>query len=116
MTGIISVEAIRTAQGKYGKKPLTGEQIRWGLENLNLDDKRIAELGATGLIQPLKVTCSDHEGGGAVKFQQWDGQKWKVISGWIQPDRTLVRAMVEESAAKYAKEKGITLRDCTKGG
>jgi branched-chain amino acid transport system substrate-binding protein len=116
MTGIISVEAIRTAQGKYGKKPLTGEQIRWGLENLNLDDKRIAELGATGLIQPLKVTCSDHEGGGAVKFQQWDGQKWKVISDWIQPDRKLVREMVEDSAAKYAKEKGITPRDCTKGG
>jgi branched-chain amino acid transport system substrate-binding protein len=116
MTGIITVEAIRTAQGKYGKKPLTGEQTRWGLENLNLDDKRIAQLGATGLIQPLKVTCADHEGGGAVKFQQWDGKKWKIISDWIQPDRKLVRDMVEASAAKYAQEKGITPRDCTKGG
>jgi len=116
MTGIITVEAIRTAQGKYGKKPLTGEQIRWGLENLNLDDKRIAELGATGLIQPLKVTCSDHEGGGAVKFQQWDGKQWKVISGWIQPDKKLVRDMVEASSTKYAAEKNIPLRDCAKGG
>ena len=34
------VEAIHTAQGKFGNKPLTGEQVRWGLENLNLDDKR----------------------------------------------------------------------------
>ncbi len=116
MTGIITVEAIRTAQGKYGKKPLTGEQIRWGLENLNLDDKRIAELGATGLIQPLKVSCADHEGGGAVKFQQWDGKQWKVITGWIQPDKKLVRDMVEASSAKYAQEKNIPLRDCSKGG
>jgi branched-chain amino acid transport system substrate-binding protein len=116
MTGIISAEAIRTAQGKYGKKPLTGEEIRWGLENLNLDAKRIAELGATGLIQPLKVSCADHEGGGAAKFQQWDGKKWKIISDWIQPDRKLVREMIEASSAAYAKEKGITPRDCSKGG
>ena len=115
MTGIVSVEAIRTAQGKYGKKPLTGEQIRWGLENLNLDEKRIAELGATGLIQPLRVTCADHEGGGAAKFQQWDGKKWKVISDWIQPDRKLVREMIEASSGKYAQEKGIPIRDCSKG-
>jgi branched-chain amino acid transport system substrate-binding protein len=110
------VEAIRTAQKKYGKKPLTGEQIRWGLENLNLDEKRIAELGATGLIQPLKVTCLDHEGGGAVKFQQWDGKKWKIISDWVQPDKKLVRDMVEASSAKYAQDKSIAVRDCSKGG
>ena len=67
-------EAIRTAQARFGKgKPMTGEQMRWGLENLNIDEKRLKELGAVGLMQPLKVSCMDHEGGGAVKFQQWDG-------------------------------------------
>jgi branched-chain amino acid transport system substrate-binding protein len=116
MTGIICVEAIRTAQAKYGRKPLTGEQLRWGLENLNLVEKRIAELGATGLIQPLKVSCSDHEGGGAVKFQQWDGKKFKIISDWIQPDKQLVRGLIEASSAKYAQEKSIAVRDCSKGG
>ncbi len=65
-------------------------------------------------IQPLKVTCADHEGGGAVKFQQWDGTKWKIISDWIQADKELVRPLIEESAAKYAKENNITQRDCTK--
>src|SRR5437867_1090189 len=112
--GILTVEAIRKAQEKYGKKPLTGEQIRWGLENLTISEARLKELGAAGFMQPLKVTCTDHEGGGAVKFQQWDGNQWKVITDWIQPDRELVRAMVEESAAKYAKEKSITARDCSK--
>jgi branched-chain amino acid transport system substrate-binding protein len=112
--GIITVEAIRTAQGKYGKKPLTPEQVRWGIEHLNITDARLKELGAAGFMQSLKVTCEDHEGGGAVKFQQWDGTKWKVITDWIQPDKKLVRQMIEESAAKYAKEKGITPRDCSK--
>jgi branched-chain amino acid transport system substrate-binding protein len=112
--GIITVEAIRTAQGKFGKKPLTPEQIRWGIEHLNITEARLKELGASGFMQPLKVTCEDHEGGGAVKFAQWDGNKWKVITDWIQPDRKLVRQMIEESAAKYAKEKGITPRDCSK--
>jgi branched-chain amino acid transport system substrate-binding protein len=114
VSGILTAEAIRKAQEKYGKKPLTGEQIRWGIENLNIDDKRLKELGATGFMQSLKVSCLDHEGGGAVKFQQWDGKKWNVITDWIPGDKSLTRPMIEESAAKYAKEKGITPRDCSK--
>jgi len=112
--GIITVEAIRTAQAKFGKKPLTHEQIRWGIENLNITEARLKELGAAGFMQALKVSCADHEGGGAVKFQQWDGKEWKVITDWIQPDKQLVRTMIEESAAGYAKEKNITPRDCSK--
>jgi branched-chain amino acid transport system substrate-binding protein len=112
--GIITVEAIRKAQEKYGKKPLNGEQVRWGLENLNINDARLKELGATGFMQALKVSCADHEGGGAVKFMQWDGKAWKVITDWIASDQAIVRPMIEESAGKYAKEKGITLRDCSK--
>ena len=54
---------------------MTGEQMRWGIENLNIDAKRLKELGAAGLMQPLKVSCIDHEGGGSVKFQQWDGKQ-----------------------------------------
>ena len=112
--GLITVEAIRVAQGKYGKKSLTPEQIRWGIENLNITEARLKELGAASFMQPLKVSCLDHEGGGAVKFQQWDGNKWIVITDWIQPDKQLVRGMIETSAAAYAKEKSITPRDCSK--
>jgi branched-chain amino acid transport system substrate-binding protein len=111
--GIITVEAIRTAQDRFGRKPLTGEQVRWGIEHLNLDARRLEQLGAAGLMQPLKVSCLDHEGGGAVRFQQWDGVRWKVISDWIASDQSIVRPMVEESAAKYAKENHITPRDCS---
>src|SRR6266446_1407728 len=111
------VEAIRTAQERYGKgKPMTGDQIRWGLENLNIDDRKLKQLGATGFMQALKVSCMDHEGGGSVKFLQWDGAKWNTITDWITSDQSIVRPMIEESAAKYAKEKGITPRDCSKEG
>ena len=112
VNGILNVEAVRVAQAKYGKRALTGEEVRWGFENINLDNKRLTELGALGLVQPLKLSCADHEGGGAVRFQQWDGQKWNVISDWVQADRKLLRPIIEESAAKYAKEKGIKPRDC----
>jgi branched-chain amino acid transport system substrate-binding protein len=117
VAGIVTTEAIRTAQEKYGKgKAITGEQMRWGLENLNIDDKRLKELGASGLMQPLKVSCMDHEGGGSVKFLQWDGKKWNVITDWITSDQSIVRPMIEASAQQYAKEKGITLRDCKTAG
>src|SRR5437870_2097738 len=49
VAGIITAEAIRTAQAQFGKgKPMTGEQVRWGVEHLNIDDKRLKELGANG--------------------------------------------------------------------
>ena len=116
VNGILNVEAVRIAQEKFGRKPLTGEQVRWGFEHLDLNDARLQTLGALGLAQRLKLSCSDHEGGGAVRFQQWNGQKWDVISDWVQADRNLLRPIIEESAAQYAKEKGIVRRDCSKEG
>jgi branched-chain amino acid transport system substrate-binding protein len=110
--GIVTTEAIRLAQQKFGVGPVSGEQMQWALENLNITAARIKELGAEGLMFPLKTSCKDHEGGGAVRIQQWDGDKWVSISDWIQPYGDIVRAEVEKSAAQYAKEKGITPRDC----
>ncbi len=114
VNGILNVEALRTAQAKFGNRPLTGEEVRWGFEHLDIDEARLKALGAFGLLQRLKLSCSDHEGGGAVKFQQWDGEKWNVISDWVTPDRALLRPIIEESAKKYAAEKHITPRDCSK--
>lgn len=114
VNGILNVEAVRVAQAKFGKRALSGEEVRWGFENIHIDDARLKQLGATGLLQKLKLSCADHEGGGAVRFQQWDGKGWKLISDWVQADRALLRPIIEESSARYAKEKGITPRDCAK--
>jgi branched-chain amino acid transport system substrate-binding protein len=113
--GMLLVEALRLAQEKYGAgKALTGEQVRWGFEHLNIDEKRLADLGATGFMPDMKISCADHEGAAKVKFQTWDGEKWKVVTDWVSADRSVVRPMIEASAAAYAKEKGITPRDCSK--
>jgi branched-chain amino acid transport system substrate-binding protein len=112
INAVLSLEAIRTAQGKYGKKSLTGEQVRWGIENLDIDAKRIEALGLGGMMQPLKVTCSDHEGVRRARIHQWTGSDWKFVSDWIEADNTLLRPMVDQAAANYAKEKGIKPVTC----
>lgn len=107
---ILWLEAVRHAQEKFGKgKVMTGEQVRWGLENLNVDESRQKTIGALGMFPPVKTSCDDHEGSGAVKVQQWDGAKWNAITpNWVIGDKALTRKMLEESSAKYAEEKKIT--------
>ena len=90
---------------------MIGTQVQWGLEHLSLTPAYLKELGAEGLIPPLTLSCRDHEGGGSVKFQQWDGTQWHAITDWIATDQALVRPLVE-AAAKYAQEKGSTPRTC----
>jgi branched-chain amino acid transport system substrate-binding protein len=109
--GVINEEAILAAHKKFGKKVLTGEEIRWGMEHIDIDEARIKELGLEGFMGPVKTSCSNHEGGNLVLFQQWDGEKWVRI-GQTTPMNDFVRPLIEESAAKYAKEKGITPQDC----
>jgi branched-chain amino acid transport system substrate-binding protein len=104
---MFTVEAVRKAQEKYGKKPMTGEQVRWGIENLDVNAGRLKALGFNTMLPPVKTSCTDHGGAGLVRFQQWTGTEWKIASDWINGDREMVRKMVEESAAKYAAEKGI---------
>ncbi|KAF1043794.1 MAG: hypothetical protein GAK35_02021 [Herbaspirillum frisingense] len=106
---IATVEAVRTAQDKFGKgKVMSGEQVRWGLENLNITNARLQQLGATGLLPEIKTSCDNHEGSGKVKIQQWDGSKWVLVSDWIEGNKNLIHPLFKASAAKYAKEKGIT--------
>ena len=112
VNAILATEGIRTAMGKFGNKEMTGEQVQWGLENLDLSKDYIEESGWTGLVPELKISCFDHEGGGGVKFQQWNGSGWDQLTDFIATDQEIVRPMIEESAAKYAAEKGITPRDC----
>jgi branched-chain amino acid transport system substrate-binding protein len=114
VNAMLSAEAIRTAMTKFGNKPLTGEQVRWGLENLNLTEKRLDELGMRGFTHPIKVTCEDHEGNGPVLFQQWDGKKWKIVSDWIPPMREVVRPKLEAAAVEEGKKLGYQMRDCAK--
>jgi branched-chain amino acid transport system substrate-binding protein len=107
---ILWVEGLRNAQEKFGKgKVMTGEQMRWGLENLNVDAARQKALGALDLFPPVKTSCDDHEGSGMVKVQKWDGSKWVAATpNWVVGDKAMIRKLIDESSAKYAAEKKIT--------
>jgi branched-chain amino acid transport system substrate-binding protein len=107
---MVWVEALKVAQEKYGKgKVMTGEQMRYGLENINFDEAKQRAYGAFGMFPPMKTSCKDHEGSGAVKVQVWDGKTWKAITpNWVIGDREMIGKMVAESSAKYAAEKKIT--------
>ena len=114
VNAMFTVEAIRTAMAKYGNKPVTGEQVRWGFENLNLTEASLEKLGMKGFTHPVKVSCEDHEGSGPVLIQQWDGKQWKIVSDWIAPMRDVVRPKIEAAAVEEGKKLGYTARDCSK--
>jgi len=107
----LAVEAVRRAQERFGKgKVMTGEQVRWGLENLALDDKKLAALGLTGVIRPISTSCFDHQGSTSVRVHTWDGKQWAFSSDWYQADEALLKPMVKAAADRYASEKKLTRR------
>jgi len=112
LNAALVVEAIRTAQTKYGQKPLTGEQVRWGIENLNISQKNIDDLGLTGYMYPVKLACSDHEGKQAARLHRWNGDNWEYSTDWIQADNSLIEPMVDAAATTYAAEKGLERQAC----
>lgn len=114
INAMLNTEAIRTAMARFGNKPLTGEQVRWGFEHLNLTAQRLEQLGFKGLMQPLRVTCENHESNGKAAVQQWDGKRWSIVSDWIEPMRDVVRPKLEAAAAEEGKKLGYTMRDCAK--
>ena len=112
VNSVYVTEAIRTAMKQYGNRPLKGAEVRWGLENLNLTAQRLKELGMEGMLRPIHVSCADHESGGALRIQQWDGKQWTFVSDWIEPMKDVIGPLVQQSAAAYAKENNVTPRSC----
>jgi len=110
----MAVEAVKRAQTKYGKKPLTGEQVRWGLENLAIDDAAIKKLGFQGYMNPVRTSCGDHEGAHTAHIETWDGKKWSVTAGPYTSDMKVIDPIIRSSAQNYAQEKKIQARDCAK--
>ncbi len=101
---VLIAEAIRNAQRISGKKVVSGEDVRRGLETLNISAARWKELGLPDFGSPLAVTCSDHNGHQAAYLQQWDGTKWVKITDWIPPMKEKVRPMLEEAAKDYVSK------------
>ena len=117
MISMLQVEAIRTAQEKYGKgKHMTPVQVRWGYEHLNLDEARLEKLGFAKLMRPVKTSCENHMGTDWARIIEWDGKKFKVVSDWYQSNPKYVQPLVKSLGDKYAAEKKLSTRDCAAEG
>ena len=116
LISMLTVEAVRRAQERFGKgKPMTGEQVRWGLENLALDQKKLDALGFGSLVRPISTSCVDHMGTPTARVQTWDGTKWNFVSPPIEADMSLIKPMIKAAADKYAVERKLARRspaDC----
>ncbi|MGE4368894.1 MAG: ABC transporter substrate-binding protein [Burkholderiaceae bacterium] len=110
---MLLVEAVRTAQEKFGKgKHVTPEQVQWGLENLNLTQERLDQLGFGNLVRPVKTSCANHMGDDWARIIQWDGKKFNIVSDWYQADKKFTEPLVKELGEKYAQEKKLEVRNC----
>jgi len=104
MNAVVIAEGIRNGQKITGKKDITGDEMRRGLESLQITAARWKELGLDGFAAPFQVTCDDHNGHNSAYVQQWDGAKWVKVSDWIAPMKDKVMPLVEKAAADYVSK------------
>ncbi|MEO6660789.1 MAG: ABC transporter substrate-binding protein [Burkholderiaceae bacterium] len=113
---MLGIESVRRAQERYGKgKHMTGEQVRWGMENLNLTQAKLDALGFKGVMRPLSTSCADHMGSTAARIETWDGKKWNITSDYFEADDQILKPMIKAAADKYLADKKLTRRapaDC----
>ena len=79
----IHVEGIRNALKANGGKAPTGTDIKNGLE-------KIRDFTLGGLVPPLEITPTDHEGGGWVQVFQVKGGKFVKETDWFRAYRDVV--------------------------
>ena len=95
-TRCIIAEAIRNAQKLTGKKVVTGEDMRRGLETLNITAARLKEIGCRRLCRrrcscPAPTITATH----GAYLAQWDGTKWIKASDWIEPIKDKVLPLID---------------------
>lgn len=93
-TMTVAVEAARLALEREGA-PLTGPKLKAGFEMIEGFD-------AEGLMPPITITATDHQGGGYGRVSEWTGSEWKPVSDWTTAYEDIVHEEIETSAATYA--------------
>ncbi len=78
---VVTVEAIRVAQDKFGKgKMMSGDQMRWAFENLNVTNARLQQLGATGLLPEIKTQLRQPRG---LRQGEDPAVGWRQVGGGV---------------------------------
>lgn len=103
LISMILVEGIKAAQANFGAKEINAEQLRWGLENLKIDEAKLTELGMSGMIVPFATSCDNHTGHGGAWMLEWDGAKFVKASDLLQADRAVIQPLEQAKAKEYAE-------------
>ncbi len=87
---MLQVEADAHRPGKIwqgqGHDP---EQVRWGLENLNLTQERLNELGFGKIMRPLQTSCDNHMGTDWSRIAHLGRRRSStLLSDWYQADKS----------------------------
>jgi len=89
----IHLEAIRNAVKDKKSGNITGEDVRKGFE-------KISGFTLGGLVPPLKITPTDHEGGGLVQIFTVKGGKFVKSTEWFSAYNDIVAKHIKESGKK----------------
>jgi branched-chain amino acid transport system substrate-binding protein len=89
----LHVEAIRNAVKDKKSGNITGEDAKKGFE-------KISNFTLGGLVPPLKITSTDHEGGGVVQIFSVKGGKFVKATEWFSAYNDVVAKHVKDAAKK----------------
>ncbi len=89
----LHVEAIRNALKAKPDGKITGNDTKAGFE-------KISNFTLGGLVPPLKVTATDHEGGGLVQIWQVKGGKFEKVTDWFSAYQDVVGKHIKDAAKK----------------
>ena len=107
---MLVAEAARKAQEIHGVADITSSMMRDGLEQLEITDARMKELGMEGFGPAFKVSCENHGGPGTAAISQWDAStgKWSLITDFAPSDMDVIQPLIDADSAAYAAENNIT--------
>jgi branched-chain amino acid transport system substrate-binding protein len=86
----IHVEAIRNALKAKPDGKITGVDAKAGFE-------KIKNFTLGGLVPPIEITPTDHEGGGLVQVWQVSGGKWVKRTDWFRAYPEVVGKVIKEA-------------------
>jgi branched-chain amino acid transport system substrate-binding protein len=89
----LHVEALRHALKASKSGKITGADVKAGFE-------KISNFTLGGLVPPLKVTPTDHEGGGLVQIWQVKGGKFEKVTDWYAAYTDVVAKHIKKAASK----------------
>ena len=89
----VHVEAIRNAVKAKPDGKITGDDAKKGFE-------KISNFTLGGLVPPLKITPTDHEGGGLVQIWQVKDGKFVKSTEWFAAYQDVVAKHIKESGKK----------------